>query len=229
MTFTAVYSPEKARDLALEFLAGVKPYGKPDHWKEAMLRAHYGASSVTLSNQWFDLVFAGDTIPNLQRLTPNEVSKHGFKRFVMAHFWMWQYPKNAKTFGSRFEVCESLATGEIVQRWVRRISALSAKKIFWPANLDSRDTQTYIITIDGVDCRTWEPRTDRHNMNPLEMSHKHNHGAVKYEIAISILEPRCVWISAAYSGGVHDLTIFREKLKAKIKKWKKAIRVRGTG
>ena len=165
-----IYSPEKARDLALGFLAGVKPIGKTDRWKEEELRAHYGTSSAVLANQWFDLIFSADTIPDLDRLTYSEVSEAGFKRFMMAHFWMWQYPKNARTFGSRFSVCESLATGNKIQKWIQRIAALLAKKIFWPANLDATNTQTYVITIDGVDCRTWEPKTDRYNMDAKECS-----------------------------------------------------------
>lgn len=60
------------------------------------------------------------------------------------------------------------------------------------------------------------------------MSHKFKHGAVKYEIAMSLLEPQCAWINGPFDGGMHDLTIFREKgLKEKLKRWKMAIVDRG--
>jgi hypothetical protein len=52
-------------------------------------------------------------------------------------------------------------------------------------------------------------------------SHKFKHCAVKYEIALSVFQPKCVWISGPHRGGKHDNTIFREGLKHKIQPWKK--------
>jgi hypothetical protein len=59
------------------------------------------------------------------------------------------------------------------------------------------------------------------------MSYKFNHGAVKYEISMSVFQPQCVWISGPHRGGKRDITIFREGLKQKIKPGGKAIIDRG--
>lgn len=218
-------TPETARDIALELLAGVNARGKPDEWKEVEFRSHYGTSSAVIANQWYDLC---TTEIDGAKLGAGEMSSAGFKRFMMAHFFMWQYPKNARTFGSRFGVCERLSRGEPVWHWVDKISALHEKLIVWPSHLDDKDTQTLVLSIDGIDCRTWEKKTERYNMDTQTCSHKFNHGALKYEVAMSLLESQCVWISGPHEGGKHDLTIFREGgLKAKIMKWKKAIVDRG--
>ncbi|CAJ1947667.1 unnamed protein product [Cylindrotheca closterium] len=75
---------------------------------------------------------------------------------------------------------------------------------------------------------TWEKSNERYNMDTQECSHKFNHGAVKYEVAMSLLEPQCAWISGPHKGGKHDLTIFQEGgLKQKLKRWKQAIVDRG--
>ena len=46
---------------------------------------------------------------------------------------------------------------------------------------------------------------------------------VKYEIALSVFEPGCVWISGPHRGGKHDLTIFKQGLAKKIKNGKRVI------
>jgi hypothetical protein len=50
---------------------------------------------------------------------------------------------------------------------------------------------------------------------------------LKYEIALSIFEAKCVWISGPHRGGKDDMTIFQEGLKGKIQPGKKAIADRG--
>lgn len=56
-----------------------------------------------------------------------------------------------------------------------------------------------------------------------QCSHKMNHTALKYEIAISVFHPKVVWINGPYKGSVHDKTIFQEKLMGKIARGKKVI------
>ena len=57
-----------------------------------------------------------------------------------------------------------------------------------------------------------------------QFSHKFNHGALKYEIAIDVYRSKVVWISGPHRAGLHDKTIFVEKgLKDKISLGKKVI------
>jgi hypothetical protein len=76
-------SPEAARELVgLELLAGVDPKGKSSKWQEEEFQAHYGSSSMMIANQWFGLCCSD--IP-LAKLSPEENSTKGFKRFMMVY------------------------------------------------------------------------------------------------------------------------------------------------
>ena len=72
--------------------------------------------------------------------------------------------------------------------------------------------------------KVWE---SKHPMMPYDkgqFSHKFNHGALKYEIAIDVYRSKVVWISGPHRAGLHDKTIFVEKgLKDKIPLGKKVI------
>jgi len=217
-------SAEAVRERALDLLEGVKPQGKIVKWQEEVFHAHYGSSSETIANMWNDLCLT--EIPEA-KLKASEMSKTGFKRFMMAHYFLWINPKNAIVFGSRFDVCERMARGYPVWKWVEKLKALSKKVIFWSKDLDAVNTATRILSVDGVDFRTWEQRHERYNMDRGDCSHKHNHGAAKYEIGIHLWKPQCVWISGPHRGGKHELEIFREGLKQKVKPWKKVIADRG--
>lgn len=223
-------SEEAVRDRALGLLAGMKTEGKTPEWKEEEFRAHFGSPSKVCADQWNELCV---TDIEEAKLKAAEMSKAGFKRFMMAHFFLWQKPKNARTFGSRFGVCERLARGYPVWKWVDKIAALSKKVIFWTSDLDAVNTAVRILSVDGVDFRTWE-RSDhpKFNIDTEDCSHKHNHAAAKYEIALHVFKPQCVWIQGPFRGGKHDLDIFREgkngqSLKGKVKPWKKVIADRG--
>jgi hypothetical protein len=58
-------------------------------------------------------------------------------------------------------------------------------------------------------------------------SHKFNHAALKYEIAMCIFKPKCVWINGPFRGGENDMVIFRSGLKAKIQPGKLVVADRG--
>jgi hypothetical protein len=150
--------------------------------------------------------------------------------FLVAHHWLWTYPKNAKILGSRFRLSEGYCPqGKPLWHWIGKIAALKAKKIVWDPSLGSSDTESFVVSIDGTDFKTWEKKHE--TMPPVDrgqMSHKFNHGAVKYEVAMSVFRPQCIWISGPHRrGGKHDITIFREGLKQKIKPGGKAIVDRG--
>jgi hypothetical protein len=91
-------------------------------------------------------------------------------------------------------------------------------KIVW-GNFDEDDV--YIITVDGVHCRIWEPRKDP---GTKHYSHKSNSAGKSYEIGIAIRRRGspgdfCVWIRGPFEASVHDLTIFRGGKKGKNNIW----------
>ena len=104
---------------------------------------------------------------------------------------------------------------------------MKEKKIVWDPLLDDPNSEIFIVSVDGTDFRMWEQKHPTLPIDRKQYSKKFNHGAAKYEIALSVVRPKCVWISGPHRGGKHDLTIFREGLKAKMPPGKRAIADRG--
>ena len=62
-----------------------------DHDKVEDFKAHYGSSPLVIAAIWHDLQ---DTSIKEAKLEKEEKSVKGFKRFMIAHFFLWTYPKN---------------------------------------------------------------------------------------------------------------------------------------
>jgi hypothetical protein len=186
---------------------------------EEDFHAHFGSSPLDLADMWYDLTTT--TIPESQ-LTKKEKTERGLRMFLMAHHFLWTYPKNARILASRWGICERLARGAPLWDWIKKIAGLKTKKIVWDNSLDDPDSELFIVSIDGTDCRTWEKKHPLLNLDRKQCSVKFNHGAVKYLLAISVYRPKCVFISGPHRGGMHDLVAFREEMKAKMPRGKLA-------
>jgi len=79
------------------------------------------------------------------------------------------------------------------------------------------------MSVDGVHCRVNEPSNPRYSKNPEFYSHKFKHSALDYEIGLSIFENKVVWINGPFPASMHDITVFRSKLKSMIPDGKKVI------
>jgi hypothetical protein len=104
--------------------------------------------------------------------------------FLVAHHWLWTYPKNTKILGARFRLSEGYCRGKPLWHWIGKFASLKAKKIVWDPSLDSSDTEIFVISIDGTDFKTWEKKRETMPVDIGQMSHTFNHGAIKYEIAM---------------------------------------------
>jgi hypothetical protein len=92
--------------------------------------------------------------------------------------------------------------------------------------------ELFAYMVDGVDCETREIPHPLFNIDTTACSHKKNHCAAKYELAILVYHAQCCYINGPYKGGEHDLSMFcKGKLSAHMKKisamGKKAIVDRG--
>jgi hypothetical protein len=128
---------------------------------------------------------------------------------VAAHFWLWVYPKNSSLLASRFKICERYSRGEHIKKLVKRIAALKAKKIVWDPILDNPDMEIFAISLDGTDFRMNEQKHSLLPRDPQACSQKFNHGAVKYEIALSLHRAKCVHVAGPFKGGTHGMEVFR--------------------
>jgi len=61
-----------------------------------------------------------------------------------------------------------------------------------------------------------EPTFDDFSENKKFYSHKFHTAGLDYEVALSIFEPKCVWVAGPYPAGTNDITIFRHKLMQKM-------------
>jgi hypothetical protein len=168
---------------------------------------HYGSSPMDLANMWYDLTVV-DIVE--ARVSEKEQCETGFRMFLVAHFFLWTYPKNSNLLASRFRICERYSRGKPLWKWIKRIAALKTKKIVWDRRLNDPNSERFVVTIDGTDFRIWEKKHPTLPRDNGQCSKKFNHGAVKYEIAISIFTAKVVWISGPFRGGEHDMTILRK-------------------
>ena len=203
---------------------GLQYKRKSEFNNNQQFRKHYGSSNLDLAEMWFDLMTT--SIEGAIVINKDKCEK-GFKIFMVAHYFLWIYPKNASLIACTFKLCEKYSRGANLWKWVKKIAALKAKKIVWHPDLDNPNKEKFVYTIDGTDFRTWEKKHLTLNLDKKQCSKKFNHGAVKYEIAMSVYRPKCVWINGPFRGGLHDLEVFRAGLKAKMPAGKVAIVDRG--
>ena len=192
--------------------------------KEHLFNKHYGSSPKTLADIWNTLIL---TEILAAKVSKGEKLAKGIKQFLLAHYWLWTYPKNAAITASHLHLGEKSCRGKELWKWIFRIAALKELKVVWTDSLNNPSTSIFIVTVDGTDFRTWEPK---HPLFPVDCSycsHKYKHAALLYEIAISIFTGQVVWVSDPYPAGTHDMTIFQTALKSKIAPGKKVIADRG--
>jgi hypothetical protein len=130
-------SPNDVLEKGLD-LVNIGMYRKSQKWQLEQFHSHYGSDDVDLASMWHDLMTT--TIQDA-KLTAKEKSEKGFKAFMMAHHFLWTYPKNASLLASRFSICEQYCQGEPLWKWVAKIAALKTKKIVWDRRLDADDTE----------------------------------------------------------------------------------------
>ena len=173
-------------------------------WRRLKFSKHYGSHPLVIAAQWFDLCHATDD--NGEQLLSTNEKKRGFKMFMVAHYFLFNYTRNSEQLADRFRMCESYARGEHLWVWIRKIAFLEKKVIFWPRILDSPTSEVNALSVDGVDKKTFE-RKHKTQLLPFDRgncSHKHAHGALKYQIVMAAHRPRCVHIYGPVRGGMGD-------------------------
>jgi hypothetical protein len=177
---------------------------------------HYGSEPLVVANVWYDLTVFHKLSDKQQR--------RGMHTFMMAAFFLWCYPKNANVLASRFDVSPCYARGERIWVWVEMIAGLKAKVIKWPSELDSAEAQIFAVSVDGTDFKVWEKKHHTLPKDTTQCSHKMRHGALKYQLVISVHTAQCVGIYGPVRGGVSDKTMLTASgVLQKLKKGKLAI------
>jgi hypothetical protein len=132
-----VLAPNEMLERALDLL-NISWYNKPEGTRQKLFGKHFSSSPLTLTDQWFDL--QTNQIPEAQ-LKEGEKSAKGLRRFLIAHYFIWTYPKNADQTASRFFITENYCRGTYLWSWIQRIGALKAIKIQWQPYLDDPNSE----------------------------------------------------------------------------------------
>ena len=171
--------------------------------KLTKFKKNYGSHPLALAAQWYDLVHRLDD--EELKMTTKEVNR-GFKMFLVAHFFLFNYTRNADQLGDRFSMCAEYCSGKHLWIWIERIAALAKHVIYWPNDLNDPDSEKLALSIDGVDKKTWE-RPHATEFLPFDRrnyTQKHAHGGLKYQITLCAQRQQCVHIFGPVRGGMGD-------------------------
>jgi hypothetical protein len=152
-------------------------------------KAHYGPEPRTVKDLMSDLC---TKFPDTE-----------LKELLMGLNWLKLYDIEHVLAG-RWNYDESVCR-EKCKKTTRRIESFREKLIVFDASM-FRPEEIHIITVDGVNFITQEFRLDP---STKWFDHKSHSCGLKYEIAISVWQSRCVWINGPYPAGLrHDRALF---------------------
>lgn len=183
--------------------------------KQETFHGHFGSDPYEMASMWSDLC---ETTIEGARLDPDEKSEEGFKRFIIAHYFLWTYPKNMHLVSGLFDVSLRSLQGDNLWRWPKKIAALKEAKIVWHERFNDPSNEIFAFSMDGVDCHSRDKKHPTFNQDTQMASYKFNKPAWRYLILMAINEPKVLLIDGPHKGGKHEMTIFRQgELKGKLK------------
>lgn len=193
----------------------VKRSTKVDRFKDL-----YGSSPLVCAQIWDDLQTTD--IEAIQVTVRNGEGEKELKLFLHALFFLKKYPTENDSSG-RFEFSDR--TGRDTKwYYVRKLQALQELKITWPGDWTAAgDIPVFLVSVDGVHCRIYEPQHGEWSKNPAYYSHKFQQSGVAYEVALSVFQNKCVSLNGPFPAGTSDTTIFRDGIRDKIPVGCKAI------
>ena len=198
--------PDEMAFLAIGLnIAGFKPQKLSMRTQERRFKEMFGCRPVVSRLIWIDLrgkVQSGVKIEHI--------------------FWTLFFLKKYPTEGDM--AARLKKDPGTIRKWVWAIiyglQELRAEKIRFPVD---GSHLIFLLSVDGTDCRIEEPRP----FSKTWFSQKFKGAAVKYEVALDVLDGHCVWINGPFRGSKNDVTIFRQGLKNAIPAGKLVIADKG--
>ena len=174
-----------------------------------LFRALYGSPPEVLSDLWEDLCITNIAAA---RVPVHEQNPKGLKMYLIANYFLWTYPRSAKLIEAHFAPIAEIDTrGRPLWKWIDRIAAILPDKIQWLPALDDPNEPAFIVSVDGVHCRTDERRDHPlFPMNRARYSQKYKHAGLTYEIGVAVYEQKIVWVNGPYQAGTNDLSMLRQ-------------------
>ena len=212
-----LFTPNDVLVRGFQTISGLPNINAGNYTKSNILKFkdHFGLSPSIIAFTWSDILTTDIDLG----LAAGDKSEQGFQKFLGAIHFLWAYPKNAGILASTCGTYKRDVEGERLWKWVKVLDKLKAIKIVWPEEKYSNpDGQIFLCSVDGIDMKTREKSSPEFNLDRTQYTHKHNHGGLKYEIAVDAFEPKIVWVNGPFRGGKHDKNIFIDKLLKKFQR-----------
>lgn len=174
-------------------------------------KSHYGSTPSVLAKLWNDLQ---STNVEEAKIDGEDVTDIGFRSFMIANYFLCNYPKSSKATGQAFKLKKHVGYGAELWNWIEKIAAMKDVTIFWPEELNDPQGAKIIVIVDGKDQKRWEVQHPYYNKDKKYYSHKSNSAALKWEIGLAVHSQRMVHIGGPFRGGLHDSSIYNGELEA---------------
>ena len=168
-----LFTPDEVLIRGFETIKGL-PVITEDDFTESNIRlfkGHFGPSPTTVAFVWNDIMTTNCTELGI---LSSEKSEKGFKRFLIGIYFLWAYPKNAMILSSTTGICERMVRGENLWHWPKAIGRLKYQVISWPEDDYNNPQRNILLTVDGIDFKTYKKSNDDYNFDPKQFSHKCN-------------------------------------------------------
>ena len=150
-----------------------------------------------------------------------QIARPNPSHLIFALYFLKKYP-TAHDLASRCGGTEKTVLTR-VWRYIKAIQALKDKKIRWifdEEDDNNKYDEFFLLSVDGVHCRIYEPRTQP---SSGWYSKKFNKAGLTYELGVAIYHNKIVWINGPFPAGQNDIKVFRKGLKDKIPEGCRAI------
>lgn len=134
------------------------------------------------------------------------IAKPNPSYLVFALYFLKKYP-TAHDFASRCDGTEKTVLSR-AWRYIRAIQKLKEKKIQWIFDDRNNFNEFFLLSVDGVHCRIYEPRTQP---SSGWYSKKFNKAGLTYELGVAIHHNKIVWINGPFPAGQNDIKVFRKE------------------
>lgn len=156
--------------------------------------ADFGAKPHVLCQIWEDLQ---QTTINEAYLSPDE---RNIDHFLYAMNFLKAYPTE-KQRENKWHVSDRILRDS---GWstIAKIAALQEDKIKWPDNFGN---DIWVGTVDGTMIKSHEPNHEKYPKDRKAFSFKHHASGYNYEIVLSLVESKIIWLNGPFKAGTNDI------------------------
>jgi hypothetical protein len=200
-----ILTPDEVMERGLDMMGhGKRKVNRPE--KLRLFRAAFAVNPVDLAGLWEEIQQTPIVAAKV-----NNASNEDLANFLWCVHWLNVYDTEPNLAGKT-------GTSDTTVRknnWLfaNKLQAMLPQRVVWPEEWmepNTNDTPIFLVSVDGIHCRVFEPQNGTYSKNPKYYSHKFNQSALCYEVAISVFDNQVVWVNGPFRGGKGDREIFRK-------------------